>query len=221
MPPIDPGRRTRFFVAAGIVVLLFAFTMLAVAVSDGRTQAFDSAILLALRNSSDLSVPIGPAWMTGALFDVTALGSATVLGLVVFAVTGCLLLQRRAGAALTIALTWFSGEWLNAGMKQGFDRPRPSIVPPLRAVFSASFPSGHAMASAIVYLTIAAVLIRLSASTVTRVYILAVALLLTLLVGISRVYLGLHYPTDVLGGWILGCMWASTCWLLARRLERL
>jgi undecaprenyl-diphosphatase len=104
-------------------------------------------------------------------------------------------------------------------MKQAFNRPRPTVVPHLRDAFSSSFPSGHAMESAIVYLTLGAVLMRVTESRLTKLYCLGMAILLTLLVGISRVYLGVHYPTDVIGGWIIGFVWASICWLAAKHFE--
>ena len=115
--------------------------------------------------------------------------------------------------------TAVSGELLNQVLKHAFNRPRPSVVPHLRAVFSTSFPSGHAMESAIVYLTLGAMLMRVAERRVTKLYILGIAMLLTFLVGVSRVFLGVHYPTDVIGGWIIGFAWASVCWLVAQRFE--
>jgi undecaprenyl-diphosphatase len=206
-------------VGLGLCLLLFGFVRLAGEVTDGDTLAFDTKILRALRDPADPSRPIGPAWIEAPLLDLTAIGGSTVLGLVVIVVIGFLALQTRYRTAIVVAVTWFSGELLNAAMKNFFDRPRPAIVPHLRVVYTTSFPSGHAMESAIVYLTLAAVLMRASQSRVTKIYILGVAVLLTTLVGISRVYLGVHYPTDVLGGWIVGFMWASICWLAARRFE--
>ena len=207
------------FIGLGLCVLLFGFVSLAGEVTEGDTQAFDTKILRALRDPADPSKPIGPAWIEEPLLDLTAIGGSTVLGLVIVAVVGFLVLQTRYRTAIVVAITSFSGELLNAAMKYAFNRPRPSIVPHLRAVYSTSFPSGHAMESAIVYLTLAAILMRASESTVTKIYILGIAVLLTTLVGISRVYLGVHYPTDVLGGWIIGFMWASVCWLAAQRFE--
>jgi undecaprenyl-diphosphatase len=207
------------FVGLGACVLIFVFITLAGQVTEGDTQAFDTKILQSLRSPDDPSKPLGPAWMEPALEDLTAVGGSTVLVLVVLAVVGFLVLQARYRTALFIALTALSGELLNYGMKQLFHRPRPSIVPHLRAVFSTSFPSGHAMESAIVYLTLGALLMRVAESRLTKAYIMFIAALLTFLVGLSRVYLGVHYPTDVIGGWIVGFMWASVCWLVSQRFE--
>jgi undecaprenyl-diphosphatase len=216
---LDRRELVWLFAGLGLCVLLFGFVSLAGEVIDGDTQAFDTKILRALRDPADPSRPIGPVWIEGPLLDLTALGGATVLALVVIVVAGFLVLQTRYRTAIVVVITWLSGELLNTAMKHVFNRPRPSIVPHLRVVYTTSFPSGHAMESAIVYLTLAAILMRASQSRVTKIYMLGIAVLLTTLVGISRVYLGVHYPTDVLGGWIVGFMWASICWLAARRFE--
>ena len=216
---LDRHELTWLFVGLGLCVLLFAFVSLAGEVTEGDTQAFDTKILRALRDPADPSKPIGPAWIEEPLLDLTAIGGSTVLGLVIVAVAGYLVLQTRYRTAIVVAITSLSGELLNAAMKHAFNRPRPTIVPHLRVVYSTSFPSGHAMESAIVYLTLAAILMRASETRLTKLYILGVAALLTTLVGISRVYLGVHYPTDVIGGWIVGFMWASACWLAAQRFE--
>ena len=216
---LDRRELTWLFVGLGLCVLLFAFVSLAGEVTEGDTQAFDTRILRALRDPVDPSKPLGPAWLENSLLDLTAIGGSTVLGLVTVFVIGFLVLQTRYRTAVVVAITSFSGEMLNAAMKHLFNRPRPTIVPHLRDAFSTSFPSGHAMESAIVYLTLAAILMRAAESRFTKAYILAIAVLLTGLVGISRVYLGVHYPTDVIGGWTVGFMWASVCWLAARRFE--
>jgi undecaprenyl-diphosphatase len=206
-------------VGLGACILLFVFVRLAGEVLEGETMAFDTKILQALRSPADPSRPLGPVWIENALLDLTAIGGTTVLTLVTLAVVGFLLLQARYRTAFVVALTTVSGEMLNYALKNAFDRPRPSIVPHLRAAFSTSFPSGHAMESAIVYLTLGAILMRAAERRFTKAYILGVAVLLTMLVGVSRVYLGVHYPTDVIGGWIIGFAWASICWLAAQRFE--
>ena len=206
-------------VGLGACVLLFAFISLAGEVMEGDTQALDLRILRALRSADDPAKPVGPEWIEVGLLDLTALGGPTVLGLVVLAVVGFLLLQARYRTALVILATSLSGEIVNTAMKHAFMRPRPTVVPHLRDAFSTSFPSGHAMDSAIIYLTLGAMLMRVAERRLTKLYCLTVALVLTLLVGTSRVYLGVHYPTDVVGGWILGFVWASVSWLVAERFE--
>ena len=206
-------------VGLGVCALLLAFVTLAGKVMGGNTQAFDDRILLALRDPSDLSRPIGPEWMESSVLDLTALGGPTFLWMMVAAVAGFLVLQTRYRTAIVILVTSASGELLNSAMKHLFNRPRPAIVPHLRAVYSTSFPSGHAMESAIVYLTLGAILMRASDTVPTKIYILGIAVLLTALAGGSRVYLGVHYPTDVLAGWIVGFLWATICWVVAQRFE--
>jgi undecaprenyl-diphosphatase len=210
---------TWLIVGLGACALLLAFLTLAGEVTEGDTQAFDTRILQALRKPDDPSRLIGPPWMESSLLDLTAIGGPTVLALVVVAVVGFLLLQTRYRTALFVVLTAISGELINTAMKHAFNRPRPTVVPHLRAVYTTSFPSGHAMESAIVYLTLGAILMRVSEGRVTKIYCLGIAMLLTALAGVSRVFLGVHYPTDVIGGWIIGFGWASICWLVEQRFE--
>jgi undecaprenyl-diphosphatase len=210
---------TWLLVGLSACLLLFAFISLAGEVMEGDTQALDVKILQALRKADDPAKPIGPDWIEFALLDLTALGGPTVLGLVVLAVVGFLWLQGRYRTAAVILATSATGDIVNTVMKHAFMRPRPTVVPHLRNAVSTSFPSGHAMESAIIYLTLGAMLMRVAERRLTKAYCLIVALALTLLVGVSRVYLGVHYPTDVVGGWILGFAWASLCWLVAERFE--
>jgi undecaprenyl-diphosphatase len=200
-------------------VLLWIFLALAGEVMEGETLAFDRKIVLALRKADNPSQPIGPVWVTDVLLDLTAIGGPTVLGLVVFSIVGFLLLQGRTRTALFMFLTAGTGEAIGAAMKTLFARARPTLVPHLREAFSSSFPSGHAMQSAIVYLTLGAMLMRISERRLTKIYCCTMAMLLTFLVGVSRVYLGVHYPTDVLAGWTVGLFWASLCWLAEQHFE--
>jgi undecaprenyl-diphosphatase len=206
---------------AGLVIcaVLYAFAVLAGEVMEGDTHALDIKILEALRKADDRSRPVGPAWLEVALLDLTALGGPTVIFLVVGAVVGFLCLQARYRTAMVVAAAAASGEIVNHLLKLLFMRPRPSVVPHLRDVASTSFPSGHAMESAIVYLTLGVMLMRVAERRITKMYCLGIAALVTFLVGSSRVYLGVHYPTDVIGGWMLGFLWASICWLAERRSE--
>ena len=214
-------RRELGWLIAGLTVclLLWGFLALASEVTEGDTTALDTKILVSLRKADDPSRPIGPAWVETALLDLTAIGGPTVLGLVVLSVVGFLALQGRSRTALVVLITAASGEVANIAMKSVFLRPRPTVVPHLRDIASTSFPSGHAMESAIIYLTLGAMLMRLAEGRATKLYCIGLAVVVTFLVGVSRVYLGVHYPTDVIGGWIFGFLWASLCWLVSQRFE--
>jgi undecaprenyl-diphosphatase len=208
-------------IGVGVCLLLWGFLALASEVMEGDTKSLDTTILVALRKADDPSRPVGPAWVENSLLDLTAIGGPTVLGLVVLSVVGFLVLQARYRAAIVVLATAASGEIATFVLKNAFLRPRPDVVPHLRDVSgSTSFPSGHAMDSAIIYLTLGAMLMRLAERRVTKLYCIGIAIVLTLLVGISRVYLGVHYPTDVAAGWMFGFFWASLCWIVAKRFER-
>lgn len=193
------------------------FVWLGSEVSEGETRRFDTAILLALRRPGDLAQPIGPHWLHAVMLDLTALGSGTVLALLTLLVVGSLLVQRKRSHALFTAVG--GGGVLSAMLKTGYARPRPALVAHLVEVTSSSFPSGHAMNSAIVYLTLGVMLTRVLPDLRLKAYVIWAAVFLTLIVGISRVYLGVHWPTDVLAGWVIGSAWAGLGWLLAERLR--
>jgi undecaprenyl-diphosphatase len=194
-------------------VLLFVFAVLADEVAEGDTRAFDERVLLALRAAGDPADPIGPRWFEEMMRDFTAIGGTGVLVLMVLAVAGFLTLTGKGHAALAIIVAVSGGTLLSQTMKWAYARPRPELVPHGAEVYTASFPSGHAMMSAIVYLTLGAMLARTQSSQAVKAYIISVAIFLTVLVGTSRVYLGVHWPTDVLAGWALGALWAIASWL--------
>ena len=197
---------------------LFAFFQLASEVSEGDTRAFDRAILLGLRSATDPAVPIGPKWLPEAMTDITAFGSLTGLLLVGAAVIFYLLVARRARTALFVFVASASGIALGNLLKLVYARPRPLLVPHLVDVTSSSFPSGHATDSAIVYLTLAALLARTVPERALRIYIIGAAIAVVVLIGMSRVYLGVHWPSDVVAGWTIGAAWAFACSLAYARI---
>lgn len=199
---------------------VWAFFALADEVQEGGTHKFDEAVLLSMRNPADLSDPIGPGWVEEIGRDFTALGGVAVLVMVVLATSGFLLLQRKNHAALWLLLSAGSGMLLSTVLKMGFDRPRPDLVPHGSIVYTASFPSGHSLMAAVVYLTIGTLLARVQPKRRLKIYLLTVAILLTLMVGVSRVYLGVHWPTDVLAGWTIGIAWALLFWLITWYLQQ-
>ena len=203
-----------------IVAGIWGFISLADRVQEGRTQAFDERVLTAVRRLETPAQPIGPPWMAEVGRDLTALGGVTVLLLATVAVLGFLGLSRKLGLMTFVLLATLGGLGLSSLLKVLFVRPRPSVVPHLSHAYTSSFPSGHSLMSAVVYLTLGALLTTLVTRRRLKVYILAVSLSLTGLVGISRVYMGVHYPTDVLAGWMTGLAWAVLCWTIARWLQR-
>lgn len=202
----------------GIVAGIWLFAGIAGEVMEGDTQAFDRKLLLAMRHQGDLS-PIGPPEMQDAARDMTALGGVTALTLITVVTGGFLFLDGKKHMALFLYGAVAGGTLLSLILKSLFQRPRPDLVPHAAYVSTTSFPSGHSMLSAVTYLTLGALLARSSPRKRLKTYFLLIAALLAFMVGISRVYLGVHWPTDVLAGWTAGATWAIVCWLLARRLQ--
>jgi undecaprenyl-diphosphatase len=188
----------------GVTAGLWAFLALAGEVREGETTAFDRTILLAFRLPGDLATPVGPRWLQETARDITALGGFTVLTLVTVLATILLLMHGRRLQALIFAAGVIVAQLLADGLKVLLNRARPDLVPHHDLVYSHSFPSGHATLTPVVYLTLAAMLVAGEPRRSVRVLLLCVAMALVLAVGVSRVYLGVHWPTDVLAGWTLG-----------------
>ena len=203
-----------------VLLSVWGFARLSGKVGTGATQRFDESVVRALRKTEDPSQPIGPAWLAEAGRDVTALGGFTVLTLLIAAVVGFLWLIRDYRSLGLVLITTLSGVAVSLLLKSLYDRPRPNIVPHLSQVYSTSFPSGHSMLAATVFLTLGAVLAESVDSRLLKAYFMLVAVFLTFLVGARRVVLGVHYTTDVLGGWTAGLAWALVCGLIARLLHR-
>jgi undecaprenyl-diphosphatase len=244
MPPIHPWRRTKLVllhawrafavatrwlgsrqpvVLVGLLVVIagtWGFIEVADEVREGTTMSFDEAILRAMRDPQNLSDPIGPRWVEDAFRDITALGGITVLLLLIAGTSGFLWLEGKRRTTVLIVLATLGGLAISQLLKGVFDRPRPELVPHLEITYTSSFPSGHAMVSATVYLTLGVLLTRVVHARRVKFYVMLLAVLLTGLVGASRVYLGVHYPTDVLAGWTAGLVWATLFWLASRRLAR-
>jgi undecaprenyl-diphosphatase len=209
---LAPSRFALFGLCSAAV---WAFIEIAGKVSEGGSREFDRRVLLALRSRADPADPLGPRWLEEMARDFTGLGGVGILGLITAASVVYLLMMRKRHAAVFLAVAVGGGILLSTLFKAGFDRPRPDLVAHLAQVYTASFPSGHSMMSAVAYLTLGTLLARLHKGRVVQAFILGVAILITLLVGASRVYLGVHWPTDVLAGWAAGAAWACLCWLVA------
>jgi undecaprenyl-diphosphatase len=204
---------------AGIASCVWLFAALAVEVVDGDTQAFDRTVLLALRQPGTLA-PLGSPAMQDAARDITALGGVAVLAIVTMIAVGFLILDGKRHMALFVCGSVVSGLIAGAILKDIFQRPRPDLVPRAAYVSGASFPSGHSMMAAVTYLTLGALLARSHQRKRLKAYFLLLAVLLTFAIGVTRVYLGVHWPSDVLAGWTAGAVWAVLCWLAARALQK-
>ncbi len=201
-------------------LLGYGFFALAREVGEGSTEALDRKLLLALRNPADLSDPIGPPWLEETMRDITGWGSVVTIVFITASACVYLMLTQRRRIAVFVLAAIGGGEAVSTVLKLFYQRPRPDLVPHGMEVFTASFPSGHAMMSAIAYLTLATLLARIERSRRVSILVIALGVAMTVSVGISRVYLGVHWPSDVLAGWCVGAAWAALCWFVALQLQR-
>lgn len=199
-----------------IVIAIWTFAELTDEVVEGSTRNLDRDILLLLRTPGDLSDPIGPLWLEEMGRDFTALGGVAVLTLTTVTVSVFFLLRHRWTTMLYVLVVVGGGIMISGVAKEFFDRPRPDLVSHGSLVQTASFPSGHSMMAAVAYLSLGVLIARLQPRLILKVYVMGVAGVLTILVGVSRVYMGVHWPTDVAAGWLAGGLGqCSACWLPA------
>jgi undecaprenyl-diphosphatase len=203
-----------------IVASVWGLAELTDEVLEGATQSLDRDILLALRTPGDLSDPVGSPYVEEMARDLTALGGTVVITGATLLAAGFFLMRGSLGSMFYLLAATGGGIAISSIGKEFFDRPRPDLVPHGSLVYTASFPSGHSMMAAVAYLTLGVLIARVLPQRRQKVYVLSIAVVLTLLVGISRVYLGVHWPTDVAAGWLAGAAWAVICVLVARILSR-
>lgn len=217
MPDLERHSRASLIALRIAAVVL---VIVAVSVKFGATEQFDSWLLSTLREPGDLADPIGPRWFEDMVRDFTALGSTGVLTLIVILMAGFLWISRKHSSAFYVIAAVTSGTYVNSLLKIEFARARPEVVAHSMHVDTASFPSGHSAGAALTYLTLGLLLAHAQESNAVKTYIFAVSVLITVIVGLSRIYLGVHWPTDVLAGWSFGAAWALLCWIAVRWLER-
>ena len=211
--------RAEFAVLLALLVVaggLLAFVDLAEDMNEGDSHEFDRMVMLALRQPTDSARPIGPEWLVNAMVDLTSLGSTSVLTLLTIFTAGYLLASRKFISAVMVPISVGGAAIVMNALKDVFSRTRPDVVPHLVDVTSASFPSGHAMVATAAYLTLGVLMAETSSRRV-GIYVMTCAVAISLMIGFSRVYLGVHWPTDVLAGWCAGAAWAMACWLLTYR----
>ena len=205
-----------------IIACFFAFSFFGEVVDEvleGESHALDEKILLLMRDANDIKSPIGPLWLEEMMRDFTSLGGIGLLTFMTFAATTYLFITKRNFYAIYLLIVVTTGAILSNLLKIGFDRPRPDLVPHDSITYMAGFPSGHSFMATVVYLTLGVILAETQSKIALKLYLLCIALFLAVLVGISRVYLGVHWPSDVLAGWLIGAGWALMFWILAKYLR--
>lgn len=207
-------------VLVGFGAVTIGFSIVAEEVAVGSTARVDERVLLLFRVAGDTADPVGPDWLEETARDVTSLGSNGVVALLVLAVAGWLWLQGKGRAAIYVLLAVGGGMVVSNLIKGPFARPRPDLVAHEARTFTTSFPSAHAMVSAVAYLTIGTLLGRFQPKFRVKAYLFLLGLAAAMLVGVSRVYLGVHWPSDVVAGWAAGSAWALAAWSLAFALQR-
>lgn len=218
--PDDPAKVIGGRIAKTLIIVgILTFIVLLIAVLNGWTERFDHAAVLALRHDDNPSLPLGPPWLAHLVIDVTDLGSSFTLGLLAAFVAAFLFMTRKTSGALFLLISAVGGWCLFNVLKLVVGRPRPDSGLHLVQASDFSFPSGHATDSTATYLALALLFVSAQASSRVRRYGIGVAAVMIALIGASRVYLGVHYPTDVLAGWCCGLVWALVCWMAKSRLS--
>lgn len=187
---------------------------------EGDTHQIDEKLLLVFRSPQDSQLPLGPGWFQEMMRDISALGSTITLWLCTLLTGFYFIMIKKGHRALYLIGAVATGTVLSNLLKLGFDRPRPDLVPHGSLTYTASFPSGHSMMAAIVYLSIGALLAQAQSGRNLKIYFMSISLLLTILIGISRVYLGVHWPSDVLAGWLAGAICAMSFWFIEWSLKK-
>lgn len=203
---------------AGASLLVF-FALLTMRVFGGSTESVDEAIMLFMREADDIHTPWGPGWFEELVRDYTALGGIPILMAFTFFVTCYLAMEKKYHAAIYVIATALSVLLVSTLLKELFDRARPDLVEAGTRVYTSSFPSAHAMMSTCMYLTFGVLLAHYETRRGKKVIVLVFSALIILAVGLSRIYLGVHWPTDILAGWTAGAIWALLCWIIYRYLD--
>ena len=213
--PAPPALVAQLLLLATVALFLAVL----VAMLAGQTQAADEWTLLALRLPQDSGRMVGPSWLSDVMVAITALGEASTLTAFVLLAVAWFHFRGDRRALRMMLVVGIGGLLLMLALKYGIGRPRPDLVPHLARIDHGSFPSGHAMMTMAIFLSIAVLVGRGLRSARRRGTLVAVAVASSLLIGTTRLFVGVHYPSDVLAGWMIGLSWAAACWLVDARTQ--
>ena len=199
---------------------LLLFLVLTVAVLFNFTLSLDKTLLIALRDKNNLSIPLFGTWLLPLMRGITFLGNSDSITVITFLLAVYLIVKKEFGLLGIILAAIISGSLIDLFLKWYFARSRPEVVPHLVTAYYYSFPSGHAFISAVLYPAIAIMFIRITRNKFVKAYITWLAVILVLLIGFSRIYLGVHYPSDVIAGWLIGLCWSSFLWILSKKITK-
>lgn len=205
---------TALAATAGCLFVFFSLTLL---IETQVVQKADEAVVLAARVPGNTATPVGPVWLAELARDVTSLGGYIVLTLITVLVWLFLRLERTKATATRFVITVAGGYLLNVLLKTAIARPRPSVAPFLTQVYSPSFPSGHTMMSTVVFLTLGLMVSEMATRRAVQVLVISAPFAVAVAVSLTRVYLGVHFPTDVVAGLCCGVAWTLGCWLFWRK----
>lgn len=189
-------------------------------VYEKSARLFDEAVLLGFRSHADKTQPGGPTWLPDVMRDFAALGSSAVLAAVALGSAILLALSGKRRTVVFILLAVLTGIIVEHVMKSGYGRPRHDLLPHGVLATSWSFPGGHSMNAAVVYLTLGNLLAQTQRRVSIKAFLISFSVFLSILIGVSNLYLGVRWPTDVFAGWTLGLSWAMVCWLVLHSLQR-
>lgn len=199
---------------------IWAFLAIGSEMREGELTAFDLWVLGAFRRPGQPHAATGPHWLMESMRDITSLGGVTLLVIITVLSVIVLLAHSRKAQALVMAICVPLAQLSSGLFKDLYERSRPSFAIYGDLPTSMSFPSGHSTVAAATYFVLAVIVSSLEAKRSMKILAFAVAALLSLMIGFSRIYLGVHWPSDVIAGWCLGAAWALIAAVALRLLRQ-
>ena len=218
---IDQNKNRRTFISKKIPLIgLMSFFTIAAAVAAGLTKNYDQIILVSLRSSGNLSFPLYGKWLLPVMKGITSLGNTESLTLITIIISFYMILKKEYSTAVILVASVLSASLIDILLKSAFARTRPAVVPHLVAAYYYSFPSGHAFITTVLFSSLEFILLKSVSRRIIKYFTISLTVTVLFLIGFSRVYLGVHYPSDILGGWSAGLFWFSFVWIFSEKIAK-